>query len=390
MKQKKNILFIMGKLDSGGVSKSMLSLLNVIDKEGYNISLLLINTTGVFTNNVPKGVEVLLDKRLTALTNGVRGVAELMRWGYWGLVLASLFKLFLASISKVYAGLWLAKIMPRIVERPFDLIIDYGGQHQLYYMVDKLNGKKKITFFHNDYRKWNYYEKADRQYFFHVDGIYTISETCVNALREVFPEYADKVRLMENILSPTLIVRLADEPCVLKSHQYLFISLGHVCRRKGSDLALHVAGQLWRNKIDFEWWFIGNMSEDCDYLQLAKEENVVDRVKFLGMQSNPYPYLKKADIVVHLSQYEGKSIALDEAKLLCKPIVVANYSTVRDQFTDHLNGSICERNVESATKAITELLENEILRQSYIEYLKFHINDNSEEINKIYNLVRDN
>ena len=169
-----------------------------------------------------------------------------------------------------------------------------------------------------------------------------------------------------------------------------FVSLGHVCRSKGSDLALRVAGQLQRNKIDFEWWFIGNMSEDCDYLQLAKEENVVDRVKFLGMQSNPYPYLKKADIVVHLSQYEGKSIALDEAKLLCKPIVVANYSTVRDQFTDHLNGSICERNVESATKAITELLENEILRQSYIEYLKFHINDNSEEINKIYNLVRDN
>jgi len=93
---------------------------------------------------------------------------------------------------------------------------------------------------------------------------------------------------------------------------------------------------------------------------------------------------------VHLSQYEGKSIALDEAKLLCKPIVVANYSTVIDQFTDHLNGSICERNVESATKAIIELLENEILRQNYIEYLKSHIKDNSEEITKIYNLIRDN
>ena len=81
MKRKKSILFIMGKLDSGGVSKSMLNLLNVIDKEGYIISLLLINTSGVFTNIVHKGVEVLMDKRLTALTNGVRGVAELMRWG---------------------------------------------------------------------------------------------------------------------------------------------------------------------------------------------------------------------------------------------------------------------------------------------------------------------
>ena len=41
-------------------------------------------------------------------------------------------------------------------------------------------------------------------------------------------------------------------------------------------------------------------------------------------------------------------------------------------------------------KEMLKVLENEILRQNYIEYLKSHIKDNSEEITKIYNLIRDN
>ena len=45
---KKKILFIVGTLDSGGVSKSMISLLNTIDKEAYDVSLLITNPTGLF------------------------------------------------------------------------------------------------------------------------------------------------------------------------------------------------------------------------------------------------------------------------------------------------------------------------------------------------------
>jgi len=37
---KKKILFTIGALDNGGVAKSLLSLLTVIDKEHYDISLL--------------------------------------------------------------------------------------------------------------------------------------------------------------------------------------------------------------------------------------------------------------------------------------------------------------------------------------------------------------
>ena len=393
---RKKILFIIGILDTGGVSKSMLSLLNVIDKEKYDISLLIMNTSGAFTNQVPAGVRALSDNRLTALTSGFNGVKDLisLRKGFGFhplLAILSLIRFVLSFIDKSLAGIFLARIMPKITEEHFDLIVDYNGQQDLYYMVDKLRGKQKITFFHSDYRKWRYYEKADRKYFGKVDGIYTISEECVSALKEVFPEYREKVFLMENITSPSLINKLADEliePILAKQqHDFIIASLGYVSIGKGSELAVQVAKKLKESGISFEWWFIGGVMNDWDYRGFIKKNGLEDNVKFLGVKANPYPYIKCADIYVHLSKFEGKSIALDEVKILCKPVVVTNFSTVHDQFRDRVNASICEMTVEDATDKVTELIHNTNLRQSYIDYLKQHIVDNSSEIEKIYSLL---
>ena len=393
---RKKILFIIGILDTGGVSKSMLSLLNVIDKEMYEISLLTMNNSGTFNSQIPTGVRILSDSRLTALTSGFSGVKDLISFrkgiGFHPLLaILSLIRFVLSFIDKSLAGVFLAHISPTITDQSFDLIVDYNGQQDLYYMVDKLNGKQKITFFHSDYRKWRYYEKADRKYFGKVDGIYTISEECVSALKEVFPEYTDKFHLMENISSPSLINKLADEliePALTKQqHDFIIASLGYVSIGKGSELAVQVAKKLKEVGISFEWWFIGGVTNDWDYQGFVKKNGLEDNVKFLGVKANPYPYLKRADLYVHLSKFEGKSIALDEVKVLCKPVVVTNFSTVHDQFEDRVNASICEMTVEDATDKVTELIHNASLRQSYIDYLKQHIVDNSNEIEKIYSLL---
>lgn len=97
--------------------------------------------------------------------------------------------------------------------------------------------------------------------------------------------------------------------------------------------------------------------------------------------------MKRADLYIHPSQFEGKSIALDEAKILCKPIVVTNFSTVGDQFENRVNASICDMTPESLSNAIIELLENASLRRKYQEYLSSHLIDNSNEVNKLYQII---
>lgn len=62
---------------------------------------------------------------------------------------------------------------------------------------------------------------------------------------------------------------------------------------------------------------------------------------------------------VQPSRYEGKSIVLDEAKILCKPIVVTNYTTVVDSITDGVNGRIVQFDPNAIANGILELLNSD-------------------------------
>ena len=74
---------------------------------------------------------------------------------------------------------------------------------------------------------------------------------------------------------------------------------------------------------------------------MIEENQLQDHFILLGMKENPYPYIKEADIYVQPSRFEGKSIAIDEAKILQKPIVVTNFSTAKDQIKNQENGTDC-------------------------------------------------
>lgn len=383
---KKKVLFVIGNLQSGGVSKSMVSLLNAFDREQYDVRLFVTCTENdVFGKYLPTDVKIYTNSDVNDLLSGFHGLRHLLSHFKFLLCLSSLLRMALSTVSKSLMGRWLASCMPVVTKEHFDLIVDYNGQHQLYYMVDKLKGKKKITFFHNDYSKWPYYYKADKKYYAFVDHIYSISDICVQSLKKYFPEYADKISVMENISSPTLIRQQAEEPIDIQLPQdkIVIATLGHLCRRKGWDYAIEAAKILKDNGVKFVWLQIGKIIE-TDLVEMIRKYGLENMFIFTGIQSNPYPYLRLCDIYVHPSRFEGKSIALDEAKILCKPIVVTNFSTVNDQFEDRVNANICKMTGEDVASKIMELLSDANLKSSYVQYLSTHIHDNSNEVEKLY------
>ena len=378
---------MIGTLQSGGVSKSIVNLLNVMDRTTYDVHLLLLDRVGdILSPYLPSDITVHVNREIENLHRGLRGVRALLFTGHLLLAFGSLLRMLMSKISRAWAGRWLAYLMPRFTDLTFDLIIDYGGQQQLYYMVDKLDGKKKITFFHSDYTKWDYYYAADRLYYPKVDQILSISQTCVDVLKAYFPDCKDKISVMQNISSPVLITKQANETVDLPIAPLLLVSLGHIMRRKGTDFSIDAAKILQKKGVEFKWMLVGKVVEK-DLIRRIEQEGLADRFVVLGIRSNPYPYIKAADIYVHPARFEGKSIALDEAKILCKPIVVTNFSTVNDQFEDRVNASICEMNGGALADAIIELAANKELRQSYVAYLNAHIVDNSSEVEKLYAFI---
>lgn len=384
---KKKLLFIVGNLESGGVSKSMVSLLNTLDRKKYDISLLVSDGTGIFMSFLPHDIQIISVEKISWLLRGVRGLFPLFRAGYPLTALGSVIRLLLSTVDKGYAGWWLSRLIPSLKDE-YDTIVDYNGQHQLYYMVDKLKAKKKITFFHSDYAKWAYYYQVDKKYYSKVDYIFTISAICVQSLKKYFPDQSAKIRLMENISSPEYIKKMSLLPVtdLDVSTDPAFLTLGHVCKSKGSDLAIEAASLLKKKGVKFKWYFIG---EVCDYSYYQNKINrygLQAEINLIGLKTNPYPYIREATLYIHPSEFEGRSIALDEAKILCKPIVVTNFSTVGDQFENRVNASVCEMTPESLSFAIQELLYDMTLREKYQNYLSTYLIDNSCEVNKLYTI----
>lgn len=84
--------------------------------------------------------------------------------------------------------------------------------------------------------------------------------------------------------------------------------------------------------------------------------------------------------------FEGKSIAIDEAKCLLRPIVVTDFSTVHDQIEDGVDGLICEMNVDDMADKIEMLIENLSERERLIKNLESEKLGNEDEIFKLYRL----
>lgn len=360
------VLFIIGTLDSGGVAKSIVNLLNAIDRREREVHLQVMSQVhGPYERYIPEDVIEHRNPVSGWLLSGFSGVWQLLRHGHLMLALGSILRMALSKFDKPLAGWLLAQLFPKL-EGEWDVIVDYNGQQQLYYMVDKLAGKRKITFFHSDYHKWPYYERMDRRYFPKVDAICTISELCVKSLQEVFPEVADKVKLVENISLPSMIHSLAAEPMDMPPlHGIVLATVGHVCYNKGIDLIIGAANILREQGVDFSWILVGSTHDAGDYLAEIAKSELKDYIFPVGIQSNPYAYMQRADIIVHPSRFEGKSITLDEAKILCKPIVVTRFSTVGDQFEDGVNACICDMTAEALADSIFALYNDRNKQERY-------------------------
>lgn len=376
-------------MESGGVSKSMSSLLNTIDTERFDVDCFILAPQGIFMNSIPKGINIISDKRTALLfSNFPKNILVLIKSGYildsFLRIIAAFFMLFNKGI-----GGWILSRRIKKIDTSYDLAVDYNGQHQLYYLIDCIKSTKKVTFFHSDYAKWDYYYKMDKKYMPKADYIFTISDKCVQSLVDFFPEQESKIQLFENISSAALIQKMASEIVTnpLTVHCSTIITIGHVCEAKGTSLAIKAAKILKEKGTSFKWYFVGANDSQSFYEKLINENKLQAHIVFLGLRANPYPYIKQADILVHPSQFEGKSIALDEAKILAKPIVVTNFSTVNDQFTDRVNASICEMNEIDLADKIEELLTDTDLRIKYSSYLAQHKKDNISEVEKLYKLL---
>lgn len=391
---KQQLLFVLPSLEAGGGEKSLVTLLNCIDYEQYDVDLVLFVPKGIFLKQLPKNVKLLyLNDDYKTFTSGLSStIVSFLKQRKLGLTFSRLLYTFKSNVIKnkgkaeQYSWKHLKKSITSL-PKEYDAAIGFLEKSSIYFVVDCVKAKRKIGFIHNDYVKLDLDASFDLPYFEKLNTIATVSEECVTVLKEVFPTQKDKVQLLYNIVSAKLIHQMAEEQVNLDTTKPSLLSIGRLHPQKGFDIAVEAALLLKKQGLNFVWYIIGEGAERTALEQAITKNGLEKHVVLLGIKENPYPYIKQTTIFVQPSRYEGKSIALDEAKLLHKPIVVTNFTTAKDQIEHMKNGIICEMDAESLANALAGLLQNESLQKDFSLHLSKDSLGSEAEIITFYQLV---
>ena len=394
---KKKVLFVINNLNCGGAEKALISLLETIDYSKYDVDLLLFKQEGMFMSKIPMEVTLLPEPENykyfdMSIKTAILGLIKKRRIDIAVARIAALY-VFKTEKSKAVIEQKVWKYLSKSfsdLQTEYDVAIGYLEKNPVYFCVDKVNANKKIGWIHNDYEKIGMDKKIDSRYFSKLDYVFTVSEECLKVLKRIFPQYIDKLKLMHNIISAKTIEKLALEKVTdvqFNNENINIVSVGRLNYQKGFDMAIEACAILKARGYKIRWNVIGEGDERGNLEELLKKLDVVDQFKLLGIRENPYPYISQSNIYVQPSIFEGKSIAIDEAKILCKPIVVTNFSTARDQIKDKFNGLICDMNSNSLADNIEKIINDNELKNNLITNLTKEKLDNKDEIKNLYDVM---
>lgn len=397
---KKKIIICSHAMEIGGAERSLLDMLGCFDYDKFDVDLFLYRHSGEWIDNIPAQVNLLPEipqyaSLAVPMIDLVKNFQLKILFGRLkGKKSATKFnsenKLNHSDVAIEYSHKFTCKYMPQIQpDKQYDLAISFLTPH--YFVAKKVNAKKKIAWIHTDYSTVNINIDSELNMWDLYDYIASISDSCTKSFLKKFPSLENKIVLIENVLSSQMITQRANENIAndmpYENNVIRFLSIGRYTNQKNFDNVPFICKEIREKGINVKWYIIGYGADEELIKQRIAEAGIENYVILLGKKENPYPYIKNCDIYVQPSRFEGKSVAVREAQMLNKPVIITNYATASSQLTDGYDGIIVPTENEACASAIADVLSNPKLLQSIAENTKKEDYSNSSELDKLYKLI---
>lgn len=380
MHKKKQILFVMNTLGRAGAERALVELMRILDPNCYEVFLYVLVPRGEMFSQVPAHVRILnkkTDDRSVLSVGGKLAVAG--RLGKAALHPSCLYQMVrrlkgVCGEKGGKAGRKTEKILRRMladgtpgIHHRFDLAVAYLEGPATWYVAEKIQAKKKAAFLHIDYRLAGYSRDLDQGCYEAFDRIFAVSRDVRESFLAVYPEYAEKTGIFFNIINKEYIRRQS-----LLSGGFSdgykgirLLTVGRLYYQKGYDIAVRTAELLKRRGVKFRWYALGEGEEKANLNRQIQRAGLEDTFILLGAADNPYPYFRQADIYVCTSRFEGKSIVIEEAQALGKPVVATPCTGVDEQIRPGTDGIIAGPDQGELADGIVKLMEDASLRSRY-------------------------
>lgn len=400
MPNKPRIIILMHYLELGGAESALLGLLCALDPRRVDVDLFIYSHRGPLMKHIPEWVNLLPEVKAYSMIE--RPMREALRRGTFLVVVGRLLAKFKhsryrkgltlsanandASILQ-YVGDCVTPMLPKINhDVVYDLCICFLNPHNI--GRDKVRARKRLAWIHTDYSTVSVNAEKELPVWNAYDAIASISDDVTRSFLKTFPSLKSKIVPIENILPEAYVRARAEEFDAKLTGEIRLLSIGRFCSAKNYDNVPNICRRLCDNVPNIRWYIIGYGGDEALIRQKIAESGIEDHVILLGKKDNPYPYIKACDIYVQPSRYEGKSITVREAQMLCKPVVVTAYPTAASQINDGVDGVIVPLDNEGCAQGLARFIADADMQSRIVNYLRTHDYANTSEVEKIYELLK--
>lgn len=397
----KSTLFIaIHYLEIGGAETSLIGLLQALDYSKYDVDLFVYSHRGELMEFIPKEVNLLPE--IPEYAQIERPMKDALKDGYWRIVFRRLlakrrFARYKKKNNPIDNGAIFGYVFDSVTPAlpsleylgEYDLAISFLTPHNI--VADKVRAKKKAAWIHTDYSKIDVDAELELSVWSKYDHVVSISDQVTENFLSVFPSLKDKIVRIDNILSPKFVRERAEQiPADVvekemsrREGRINLLSVGRFCAAKNYDNVPDICRRIVESGIDVCWYLIGFGGDEGLIRRKIAESGMQDHVIILGKKSNPYPYIKACDIYVQPSRYEGNSVTVREAQILCKPVVVTDYPTARNQVKDGVDGVIVPSDNEGCAEGLAQFIISPFEQEQLISCLVPDLFGNIQEVSKI-------
>lgn len=383
---KKKLLVVYDAMITGGTTTAIIPFLKLISSV-YDVDLLLYKNDGEHMDDLTDLVTLLpearIAKRDVSVWNIIMMIIATVKSAIRFLIfsnkkdLVDLKKYVLSEVSLV--GL------SRKVEKQYDVAMGFIEGWADKYVATRVKASKKISWIHAQIDYVAPQPKLDYNWMKHIDKFIFVTESNKDRFDILFPGYNRKSGVCENIIDADCIC--SKSQIVPDDESYSFfagftgLKIITVCRLteniKGIDRIVRFAKTLKANGISFRWCILGDGKDRSSICKQIEENCIEDCLFLLGNISNPFPYVKAADVFVLLSRFEGKPICITESLIIGTPTIVTNYPSANEQINNGFNGII----IDNSDFAIIRFSEEFAAGKHDIKVLKFNLSNKPFEIN---------
>ncbi len=350
-------MFVMPNLSGGGAEKVLIDIINNIDIEKFEVTVVLFKKEGVYLKSIPTNV------KLISMSDKLKG-----SWRIW----YKLFYIFPNFFYKLF------------VKENFDIEIAFMEGWATKFVANSNNkGSKKIAWVHCDIfsKHWTnhmFKKNEESECYNKFNEIIFVSNDSKGQFNKLFKNIKTKQKIIYNPVIADDVYRKANEQ-VIKFEEFTFISVGRLDQQKGFDRLIEAHSRIVK-KYPHKLIILGEGLRRREIEKQVFQLGIGKSVELMGFKKNPYPYIKAADAFICSSRSEGYSLVVVESIILGKAILSTNVNGPKEILENGKYGLICENSIDGIENSMKMILKDRSLvgfyeqkseeKQKFLDYEK--------------------